>query len=268
MGNDTEQRIDMLVNETGLVARNETGTPTLKKQAPSRLGPEIASEGMEYQENVFRRHIKENPEKVRLARHKLWLDSLQHEYPLPFVPYRVGVYIRFFNQTKYSDEVYLEKHKSQFREDIACCPRWTLVDFYVDPGSVAPGMEYSKEWLRLLDDCFAGKVNLIVTQKVSNVSSDPGEIAFVARILATQKPPIGIYFVSEDIFTLASYYWADMKDEGFVPPGWKALSPDALDEWASLEAPEDSAELAFLDASGGEKGAAQMPASPADGEVE
>ena len=61
------------------------------------------------------------------------------------------------------------------------------------------------------------------------MSSDPGEIAFVARILANQKPPIGIYFISEDIFTLGSYYWADMKDDGFVQPGWKTLPPDDLD---------------------------------------
>lgn len=90
-------------------------------------------------------------------------------------------------------------------------------------------MEYSKEWLRLLDDCFAGKVNLIVTQKVSNVSNDPGEMTFVARILANQKPHIGIYFISEDIFTLASYFWADMRDSGFVQSGWKTLPPDELD---------------------------------------
>ena len=179
--------------------------------------------------NVFRRSIKEDPNRIRYARHRLWMESLQHEYPMPYVKYRVGIYIRFFNQTKYSDEVYLEKHKAKFREDVACCPLWELVDFYVDQGSAAPGMEYSKEWLRLLDDCFVGKVNLIVTQKVSNVSNDPSEVGFVARILANQGTPVGIYFISEDIFTLGSYYRADLKDEGFVPPGWKTLPPDDLD---------------------------------------
>ena len=192
-------------------------------------GVEVVHEPDAPAENVFRRHIKDDPNKIKMAKHRLWLDSLQREYPMPFVPYRVGVYIRFFNQTKYSDEVYLEKHKAQFREDIACCPKWTLVDYYIDSGSVAPGMEYSKEWLRLLDDCFSGKVNLIVTQKISNVSNDPGEMTFVARILANQKPPIGIYFISEDIFTLASYFWADMRDVGFVRSGWKILPPDELD---------------------------------------
>ena len=31
--------------------------------------------------NVLRRHIKENPKKAVLARHRLWLDSIPHEYP-------------------------------------------------------------------------------------------------------------------------------------------------------------------------------------------
>jgi hypothetical protein len=45
-------------------------------------------------------------------------------------------------------------------------------------------MENAKEWTRLLEDCFDGKVDLIITQKVSNVSKKPSEISFCARILA------------------------------------------------------------------------------------
>ena len=115
-------------------------------------------------------------------------------------------------------------------DDIALCPRWMLVDFYVDRGQSAPHMEYSKEWCRLLEDCFTGKVDLIVTQKVSNVSSDWREMAFIARMLAAQERPIGIYFISEDLFTLASYYQPDLRDQGFLPVGWKKLPPDELDE--------------------------------------
>ena len=33
---------------------------------------------------------------------------------MPYIPYRIGVYIRFFNQTQYSDEVYLSKHTRGF----------------------------------------------------------------------------------------------------------------------------------------------------------
>ena len=86
------------------------------------------------------------------------------------------------------------------------CPDWSLVDFYIDEGATAPNMETAPEWSRLLQDALDGKVDLIITQKVSNVSKKDYEIAFVARILAALDKPVGIYFVSEDIFTLASYY--------------------------------------------------------------
>lgn len=183
---------------------------------------------MQSNANVLRRHIKEDPMKEKLANHRLWMNSMPHEYPMPYTPYKIGVYIRYYNQTRY--ENYLEKHLQQYMDDIALCPQWTLVDFYVDEGQTAPHMEYSKEWCRLLEDCFTGRVDLIVTQKISNVSSDWHEMAFVARMLAAQEHPIGIYFISEDIFTLASYYQSDLRDEGLFPAGWQMLPPDELDE--------------------------------------
>ena len=42
-------------------------------------------------QNVFRRHIKDNPKKELIARHKIWLSTIQHEYPMPYTPYRIGV---------------------------------------------------------------------------------------------------------------------------------------------------------------------------------
>ena len=180
-------------------------------------------------ENVFRRGIIENPKEKLLAQHRLWLATIQHEYPMPYIPYKIAVYIRFFNQTQYSDEVYLSKHKQWFLDDIALCPRWTLVDFYIDYGSRAPHMESSKEWCRLLEDCLSGRVNLIVTQKAGNISDDPQELTLISRLLAAQTPPVAIYFISEDIFTLASYYREDITDRNMFPEGWQILPEDELD---------------------------------------
>lgn len=138
----------------------------------------------------------------KISEHRLWLQSIRKEHPLPATPYRVGVYIRYFNQTKY--ENYLDYHIKNYEDTLALCPKWTLVDFYIDEGATAPNMESAPEWCRLLDDCFDGKVDLIITQKVSNVSKKSQEITFVSRLLASLDNPVGIYFISEDIFTLAS----------------------------------------------------------------
>ena len=100
-----------------------------------------------------------------IADHKAWLKKTKKEHPSPYQFFKVGVYIRYFNQTKY--ENYLDNHKMQFIDLIQSCPNWTLVDFYVDQGQNAPKMENAPEWCRLLDDCFNNKVDLIITHKVS-----------------------------------------------------------------------------------------------------
>ena len=159
-----------------------------------------------------------------IQRHRTWLREIRRERPSTEKAYRIGVYIRFFNQTNY--ENYLDYHKKMFIDTISLCPKWTLVDFYIDTGSTAPSMGKSPEWNRLLNDCMDNKIDLIITQKVSNVSRQPFELTFCSRLLAAHNPPIGIYFISEDIFTLASYYLEDLKDPEFLPtPDWIPL-PD------------------------------------------
>ena len=157
----------------------------------------------------------------KIADHREWLKSIRHERPSTDVPFKVAIYIRYFNQTRYDN--YLAYHKKQFADTVALCPKWTLVDFYIDEGATAPNMENAPEWSRLLCDAMVGKVDLIITQKVSNVSKKMPEVTFCSRILAKQKHPVGIYFISEDIFTLASYYKADIQDKDFLPEGFQVL---------------------------------------------
>ena len=68
--------------------------------------------GTSQQISPFARDPKEEAHRRMLALHKLWLDSLQHEYPSPYAHYRIGVYIRYFNQTRH--ENYLLFHKQEF----------------------------------------------------------------------------------------------------------------------------------------------------------
>ena len=167
----------------------------------------------------------EDTEQARkVAVHKEWWSTIRHERPQTDYPFRVAVYIRYFNQTRY--ENYLEYHKKRFADTIALCPQWTLVDFYIDEGSTAPNMETAPAWSRLLDDCYDGKIDLIITQKISNVARRLYEVTLCARLLAAHDPPIGIYFISEDVYTLASYYLQDLRDPYFLPsPDWQIL-PD------------------------------------------
>ena len=169
-----------------------------------------------------------NEESALLSEHRRWLREIRHEKPSPRIPFKVAVYIRYFNQTRYKN--YLDYHKQQFLNTLAQYPNWEFVSFYVDEGSTAPNMETAPAWSQLLCDCDAGKVNLIITQKVSNVSKKIQEVTFCARILAAREKPVGIYFISEDLYTLASYYKEDLRDPYFLPsPDWKSLPDDDID---------------------------------------
>lgn len=174
----------------------------------------------------------ETEQERKISEHRTWLKNIRHERPSPSKKLRVAIYIRYFNQTKYDN--YLDFHIKQYTDTMALCPNWKLVDFYVDKGATAPNMETAPNWNRLLQDCMDGKVDLIITQKISNVSKKIHEISFCARILAAMAPPVGIYFVSEDIYTMASYYSHDLRDSDFFPD----------DEWTPL--PFSSEELESL----------------------
>lgn len=168
---------------------------------------------------------RENNYKAQaIAKHRAWLRSIRHERPSTEEHFRIGVYIRYYNQTKY--ENYLEHHKKQFIDAITLCPHWELIGFYIDEGQSAPNMESAPEWCRLIQDCFDGKIDLIITQKISNVAKKRFEITLLSRLMAAQKKPIGIYFVSEDMYTLAYYYQEDLRDSFFLPGSEVKALPD------------------------------------------
>lgn len=162
---------------------------------------------------------------IKIAEHKAWLQTIRHERPSTTKEYKIGVYIRYFNQTKHDD--YLTKHKKQFADTIALCPKWELVDFYVDEGNNAPKLKYSPDLVRLINDAMNGKVDLIITQLKKNITKYEEDLILLSRLLAAQTPPVGIYIVSEDIYTLASYHLEDLRDTEFLPsPNWKVLPDD------------------------------------------
>ena len=81
-----------------------------------------------------------------------------------------------------------------------------------------------------------------ITQKASNVSKKHYEITIIARLLAALKNPVGIYFVSENIFTLASYYLHDNHDKEYFPSeDWEVLPEDEAEDLPLLMGGVDDA---------------------------
>ena len=129
---------------------------------------ESEDEAFSMTRDLHRNFAEQSIQKSERSSNRALLNGLRGERPNPKQHYKVGIYIRYFNQTKYAD--YLDYHVKQYQDTMALCPNWELIDFYIDEGATAPNMESAPEWCRLLQDCFRGNVNLIITQKVSNVS--------------------------------------------------------------------------------------------------
>lgn len=149
---------------------------------------------------------RETERNTLLAEHRAWLKEIKRERPLPKTHYRVAVYIRYFNQTRYED--YLSAHKKQFLDTLALCPNWKFVGFYVDEGSTAPNMENAPEWSRLLQDCYEEKVNLIITQKASNILEEALRALFLYAPLGSTPKASG------RLLRFGGYLYA-----GFLLPG-------------------------------------------------
>lgn len=94
------------------------------------LGTEQGREEAEY--SSFDLCLGESFVSPLVEQHRQWLKSIRHETPSPKIPFKVAVYIRFFNQTKYGDEEYLERNKEVFRATLAQYPLWKFVGFYID----------------------------------------------------------------------------------------------------------------------------------------
>ena len=56
---------------------------------------------------------------------------------------------------------------------------------------------------RLLADCRAGRVDLVVTKSTSRISRGMDTLMSVVRELAYLKPPVGVYFEDTQLNTLA-----------------------------------------------------------------
>lgn len=96
-----------------------------------------------------------------------------------------------------------EFQKDYYGEYIGHNPHWTFIDIYADEGISATSMRNRKDFLRLIEDCKAGKVTRIITKSVSRFARNVVDCISTVRMLRALNPPVGVYFETEHIDTLA-----------------------------------------------------------------
>ena len=114
---------------------------------------------------------------------------------------RVAAYCRVSTDDPNQTSSY-ELQKNHYEDFINSRANWELVDIYADEGISGTSLQHRDSFIRMIDDCRAGKIDMIVTKSVSRFARNIIDCIGYVRQLKAAEPPIGVYFETENIFTL------------------------------------------------------------------
>lgn len=116
---------------------------------------------------------------------------------------RVAVYARVSTDDPRQTSSY-ELQKNHYEDVVRHHPGWQLINIYADEGISGTSLKHRDAFIQMIQDCKAGKIDLILTKSVSRFARNILDCIGYARQLAAMQPPIGIFFETERIFTLNS----------------------------------------------------------------
>lgn len=114
---------------------------------------------------------------------------------------RVAVYARVSTDDPNQTSSY-ELQKNHYEDLVNSRPNWELVDIYADEGISGTSLQHRDNFVRMINDCRDGKIDLIVTKSVSRFARNIIDCIGYVRQLKAANPPIGVFFETENIFTL------------------------------------------------------------------
>lgn len=110
---------------------------------------------------------------------------------------RVAAYIRIGGTGEYAHTH--EAQKQYFSKMAAQNQDWELVEVYADLGIDS---RRQPNFGRLMADCRAGCIDLIVTKSAARISRSMNTLMNIVRELARLKPPVGVFFEDTKLNTL------------------------------------------------------------------
>ena len=148
-------------------------------------------------ERVRRRmHVSVDPDNYEYIPEKERIDYYDND-----TPQRVGIYVRVSTDDVRQTTSY-ELQKKYYEDFVTQHPKWTLVNIYADEGISGTSLKHRDNFKRMIADCRAGKLDLIITKSVSRFARNVVDFMGMVRDLAKLKPPVGVFFESEAIFSL------------------------------------------------------------------
>lgn len=95
-----------------------------------------------------------------------------------------------------------ELQVQNYTEYITSNEEWEFAGIYADRGISGTSLRHRDEFNRMITDCRAGKIDLIVTKAVTRFARNVLDCISTVRELKQLNPPVGVYFETEKINTL------------------------------------------------------------------
>ena len=114
---------------------------------------------------------------------------------------RVAVYARVSTDDPNQTSSY-ELQKNYYEDFVHKRENWELVDIYADEGITGTCLKHRDSFMRMIEDCNLGKIDLIITKSVARFARNNVDCIGYVRQLKAKNPPIGIFFETENIYTL------------------------------------------------------------------
>ena len=109
---------------------------------------------------------------------------------------RVAAYCRVSTDTEEQATSY-ETQVEHYTEYISRNPEWTLAGIYADDGISGTNTKNRVEFNRMMDDCEAGRIDMIITKSISRFARNTLDCLKHIRALKAQNTPV--YFEKESI---------------------------------------------------------------------
>lgn len=114
---------------------------------------------------------------------------------------RVAVYARVSTDDPRQTSSY-ELQKNYYEDYVGRYPNWELVHIYADEGISGTSLRHRDSFNQMIDDCVAGKIDMIITKSVSRFARNIMDCIGTVNKLKQQIPSVGVFFENEQIFTL------------------------------------------------------------------
>ena len=114
---------------------------------------------------------------------------------------QVGVYVRVSTDDPRQTSSF-ELQRNHYTDLIARRPGWHLYKIYADEGISGTSLNHRDAFMEMIADCKRHKIDLIITKSVSRFARNIYDCIGQVRMLADLKPPVGVLFETENIYTL------------------------------------------------------------------